>query len=201
MRKTGIVLLKLTIVVGLLAGVYQCMEVFNKVVSPDPAVELAFRSASVDSPNGNHQMKEDAKSFFDKQQKRRQSEASKKLENSEVSAMQTQRSEDNRNLAMNNDQALNRVSGKQSDNLVAGMNMRADRSKLKPSQVSQTVNAKSGVNQAPVSQSSVAAKSSQRVGGSPGEPLVTGSLPLGNGLAFLLLLCMGYALRIFLYKI
>ena len=64
MRKTGLILIKLSIVVGLLAGVYQLMDVFRRVVSPDPAVEVASLTVSAGSKDVNRESTEDAKSFF-----------------------------------------------------------------------------------------------------------------------------------------
>lgn len=193
MRKTGLILIKLSIVVGLLAGVYQLMDVFRRVVSPDPAVEVASLSASVGFKDVNRESTEDAKSFFDKQQKIKQSEASKKQENSKRTAMQAQRGSADHNLAIYSE-ALSHSSGNQLKNQKIGTNIPT----IKPSQVSQAVNAKSDATQVPASQSST--KSPQRVGGSPGEPLVAGSLPFGNGLVFLLVLSIGYAIRVFYIK-
>lgn len=193
MRKTGIILLKLSILVGLLAGVYQLMDVFNRVVSPGSATEIASLSASADSKDVNRESKEDAKSFFDKQQKMKQIETSKKQENRVGASMQPRRGSADRNLAMNSE-ALSHSSGNQSQNQAIGTNI----PKIKPSLVSKAVNTKSDAAQVSTSQSST--KSPQRVGGSPGEPLVTGSLPFGNGLVFLLLLSIGYAIRVFYMK-
>lgn len=193
-RKVTIIFIKLCVLTASLAGVYQLMDLFTHTIQPADNVGLNLENIQTSSPMMGAKKAEDAKTFYER------------LEKSKAESQKNQQKSQSTSEAKNSTQSDFAINTNRNSKSVVSFKMQHNRmaGAVKTSIViaqQKVVAATDKTNAKLVSSSVGSSAAAQRVGGSPGEPLVTGSLPFGDGFKFLLLLCVGYTIRIFRLKI